>query len=202
MDDRLDTDHNTNYLRDTNLDQHNPISINHPKRKNDLRHTLKLKCNENNRLWISEAVLVCSMKRICTLSGNPGNNLRNWYGAKTYIFLKTPNISSSTNTEYQLLMSDKFWLLRILKFPYFNDCFLIHSSMVYGASPETTPRTSHFLIPKAIRNTCKLCLVPWGYSLAPNVAMKHLKDGSEQAADELRQPCKSTTILVRLRVID
>ena len=80
--------------------------------------------------------------------------------------------------------------------------FPIHPSMLYGASPETTPRTRQFLIPEAIRNTCKLCLVPWGYSLAPNVAMKHLKDGSEQAADESWQLCKSTIIVVQLRVID
>ena len=29
----MDTDHNTSYTRDTNLDHHNPKSINHPKRK-------------------------------------------------------------------------------------------------------------------------------------------------------------------------
>ena len=38
--------------------------------------------------------------------------------------------------------------------------FPIHPSMLYGASPETTPRTRQFFIPEAIRNTCKLCLVP------------------------------------------
>ena len=198
----MDTDHNTSYTRDINLDQHNPKSINHPKPKNDLRHSLKLNWNKNNRLWISEAVLVYSMERIRTLSGNPGNSLRNWYGANTYIFLETPNISSWTNTECQLLISDNFWLLHILKFPYFNKTFLIHPSTLYGASPETTPRTRQCLIPEAIRNTCKLCLVPWGYSLAPNVSTKHLKDGSEQAADESRQPYKSRKILFRLRVID
>ena len=161
-----------------------------------------LSCNENCRLWISEAVLVCSMKRIRTLSENPGNNLRNWYGAKTYIFLEAPNISSWTNTEHQVLIFDNFWLLRILKIPYFKNCFLIHTSMFYGASPETTPRNPQFLNAEAIRSTYKLCLVPWGYSLAPNVATKHLKDGSEQAADESWQLCKSTIIVVQLRVID
>ena len=170
--------------------------------KNCLRHTLKLNCNNNYRRWDSESVQVCSMKRIRTLSGNPGNKLRNWYGANTYIFLKTPNISSWTNTEYQLLISDNFWLVHILKIPYFNNTFLIHPSMLYGASLETTPRTRQFLIPEAIRNTYKLCLVPWGYNLAPNAATKHLKEGSEQAADESRQLCKSRINVVQLRVID
>ena len=170
--------------------------------KNDRRHSLKLNCNNNHRHRFFEAVLVCSMNRIRTLSGNPGRNLRNWYGANTYISLETPNISSWTNTEYQLLISDIFWLLHILKFPYFNNTFLMHPSMLYGASSETTPRTPHILIPEAIRNTYKLCLVPWGYSLAPNVATKHLKDGSEQAADESWELCKSAIIVVQLRVID
>ena len=44
--------------------------------------------------------------------------------------------------------------------PIFQRLFPIHPSMPYGASPETTPRTRQFLIPEAIRNTCKLCLVP------------------------------------------
>ena len=142
------------------------------------------------------------MERRRTLSGNPKNVLRNWYGANTYTFLEAPNNSSWTNTECQLVIPDSYWLLHILKFPYFNDCFLIHFSMVYGASPETTPRNTQCLIPETIRNTYKLCLVTWGYSLAPNVPMKNLKYGSEQAADKSRQPCKSTIIVVRLRVID
>ena len=98
-----------------------------------------------------------------------------------------------------------FWLFLAIahtEIPILQQHFPIHPSMLYGASPEKTPRTRQFLIPEPIRNTCKLCLVPWGYSLAPDVATKLLKDGSEQAADESRQPCKSTTILVRLRVID
>ena len=170
--------------------------------KNDLRHTLKLNCNENYRHRISESVLVSSVKRVRTLSGNPEKVLRNWYGANTYAFLEAPNNSSWSNTECQLVIPDSYWLLHILKFPYFNDCFLIPFSMVYGASPETTPRNTQCLIPETNRNTYKLCLVTRGYSLAPNVAMKHLKYGSEQAADKSRQPCKSTIIVVRLRVID
>ena len=170
--------------------------------KIDLRHSLKLKCSNNYRHRFSEAVLVCSMKLIRTLSGNPWNNLRKWYGANTYIFLETPNISSWTNTEYQLLISDNFWFLHILKFPYFNNTFLIHPGMLDGASPETTPRTPQFLIPEAIRKTYKLCLVPWGYSLAPNVATKHVKDGSEQAADESWQLRKCGIYVVQVRVID
>ena len=153
--------------------------------KNDIRHTVKLSCNNNYRHWISECVLVCSMKRIRTLSGNPRKVLRNRYGANTYIFLEAPNNSSWTNTECQLVIPDSYWLLHILIFPYFNDWFLIHSSMVHGASPETTPRTPQSLIPETIRNTYKLCLVSWGYSLAPNVAMKNLKYGSEQAARQI-----------------
>ena len=73
----MDTDRNTSYTRDTNLDHHNPNSINHPKRKNDLRHTLKLISNGNYRHRISESVLVCAMERIRTLSGNPRNVLWN-----------------------------------------------------------------------------------------------------------------------------
>ena len=98
-----------------------------------------------------------------------------------------------------------FWLFLAIahtEIPIIQQHFAIHPSMLYGASPETTPRTRQFLIPEAIRNTCKLCLVPWGYSLPPNVATKHLKDASEQAADESWQLCKSTTNVVRLRVID
>ena len=145
----MDTDHNTSYTRDTNLDHHNPNSINHPKRKNDLRHTPKLNCNEIYGHRNSESVLVCSVKRILTLSGHPRKVLRNWYGANTSIFLEAPSNSSWTNTEYQLLISDNFWL----KFPYLNNTFLIHPSMLYGASPEMTPRIPQFLIPEAIRNT-------------------------------------------------
>ena len=158
----MDTDHNTSYTRDTNLDHHNPNSINHLKRQKCLRHNMRLNCNEKYRHRISESVLVSSVKRIRTLSGNPKKVLRNWYGAKTYIFLEAPNNSSWTNTECQLVILDSYWLLHILKFPSFNDCFVIHSSMVYGASPETTPRTPQFLIPETIRNTYKLCLVSWG----------------------------------------
>ena len=127
--------------------------------KNDLRHTLKLNCNENYRHRISESVLVSSVKRIRTLSRNPGKVLRNWYGANTYIFLEAPNISSRANTGYQPRILDNFWLLHILKFPYFNNCFLIHPSKLYGAFPETTPRNTQFLIPETIRNNYKLCLV-------------------------------------------
>ena len=170
--------------------------------KNDLRHTLKLNCNENYRHRISESVLASSVKRIRKLSANPKKVLRNWYGANTYIFLEAPNNFSWTNTECQTVILDRYWLLHILKIPYFNDCFLIHSSMVYGASPETTRRNTQFLIPETIRKTYKLCLVSWGYSLAPNVVMKNLKYGSEQAADKSRQPSKSTKIVVRLHVID
>ena len=121
--------------------------------KNDLRHTLKLNCNENYRHRISESVLVSSVKRVRTLSGNPEKVLRNWYGANTYTFLEAPNNSSWTNTEFQLVLPASFWLLHILNFPYFNDCFLIHFSMVNGASPETTPRNTQCLIPETIRNT-------------------------------------------------
>ena len=142
------------------------------------------------------------MKRVRILSGNPEKVLRNWYGANKYTFLEASNNSSWTNTECQLVIPESYWLLHILKFPYFNDCFLIHFSMVYGASPETTPRNTQCLIPETIRNTYKLRFVTWGYSLAPNVAMKNLKYGSEQAADKSRQPCKSLIIVVRLRVID
>ena len=74
--------------------------------------------------------------------------------------------------------------------------------MVYGASSELTPRTPQYLIPETTRITYKFCLVTRGYSLAPNVAMKNQKYGSEQAADKSRQPWKSTIIVVRLRVID
>ena len=162
--------------------------------KNDLCHTLKLNCNENYRHRISESVRAYSVKRIHTLSGNPKKVLRNWYGANTNFFLEAPNNSSWTKTECQLVIHESYWLLHILKFPYFNDCFLIHSSMVYGASPDTTPRKTQFLIRETIRNTYKLCLVSWGYSLAPNVAMKNLKYGSEQAAEKSPQPCKSTII--------
>ena len=45
--------------------------------KNDQRHTLKLNCNENYRHRISESVLVSSVKRVRTLSGNPEKVLRN-----------------------------------------------------------------------------------------------------------------------------
>ena len=45
--------------------------------KKDLRHTMKLKSNENYRHRISESVLVCAMERISTLSGNPRNVLWN-----------------------------------------------------------------------------------------------------------------------------
>ena len=111
IDDGMDTDHNTSYTRDIQSDHYNPKSINHPNRKEkDLRHTLKLKCNNNYRHWISESVQVFSMKRIRTLSGNPRIVLRNWCGLNTLYFLETPNISSWTNTEYQLLISDNFWL--------------------------------------------------------------------------------------------
>ena len=200
----MDTNHSYSFTRHTNSDHHNPKSINHPKRKNvrDQRHTLQLNCNDNYRHWISESVLLCSMKRIRILSGNPGNNLRNWYEANTYIFPEAPNISFWTNTEYQLLISDNNWLLHILKFPYFNNTFLIHPSMLYGASAETTQRTPQFSIPEAIQNIYKLCLIFWGYSLAPNVATKRLKDGSVQAADESRQLSKNSMILVQLRVLD
>ena len=170
--------------------------------KNDLRHTLKLNCNENYRHRISESDLVSSVKRVRTLSRNPEKVLRNWYGANTYTFLEAPNNSSWTNTECQLVIPDSYWLLHILKFPYFNDCFLIPFSMVYGASLETTPRITQCLIPETIWNTYKLCLVTRGYTLAPNVALKNLKYGSEQAAHKSRKPCKSTIIVVRLCVID
>ena len=142
------------------------------------------------------------MKRRRTLSGKPRNVLRNWYGANTYIFLEAPNFFSLTSTEYQLLISDIYRLWHIVKIPYFNKSFIIHPCMLYGASPETTPRTPQFLIQEAIRNTYKFCSVSWGYSLAITVAMKHLKDGSERAAYESRQLSKSTIIVVRLRVID
>ena len=170
--------------------------------KNDLRHTLKLNCNENYRHRISESVLVCSMKRIRTLSGNPRKVIRNWYGGNTSNFLEAPNNTCWINTECQLVISDNFWFLHILKFPHFNNTFLIHSSMLYGAPPETTPRTPQFLIPQAIRNTYKLCFVSWVYSLVANVAAKHLKDGSEQAADKSRQLFKSTIVVVQLRAIN
>ena len=45
--------------------------------KNDLHHTLKLNCNENYRHRISESILVSSVKRVHTLSGNPQKVLRN-----------------------------------------------------------------------------------------------------------------------------
>ena len=170
--------------------------------KNDLRHTLEPNCNENYRHRISESVLVYSVKRVRTLSGNPEKVLRNWYGANTYTFLEAPNNSSWTNTECQLVIPDSYWLLHILKLSYFNDCFLIPLSMVYAASPETTPRNTQCSIPETIRNTYKLSLASWGYSLAPNVPMKNLKYGSEQAVDKSQQPCKSTITVVRLRVID
>ena len=112
--------------------------------KNYPRHTLKLNCNDNYRHRISESVLVCSMKRIRAISGDPRNTLLNWYGGNTYSLLKAPNFSSWTNTDYQLLIPD-IWQLHILKFPYFNNTFLIHPSMLYGASLETTPRTPQFL---------------------------------------------------------
>ena len=121
--------------------------------KIDLRHTLKLNCNENYRHRISESVLVSSVKRVRTLSGNPEKVSGNWYGANTYTFLEAPNNSSWANTECQQVIPDSYWLLHILKFPHFNDCFLIPFSMVYGASPETTPRNTQCLIPETIRNT-------------------------------------------------
>ena len=133
--------------------------------KNDLRHSLKQNCNNNYRHRISETVPACSMKRIRTLSGNPGKVWRNWYGANTFNFLEAPNISSSANTEYQILISDNFWLLHILIIPYFNNCFPIHPSKLYGASLETTPRNTQILIPETKLNTYKICLVscdtPW-----------------------------------------
>ena len=45
--------------------------------KNDLRHILELNCNGNYRHRISETVLVSSVKRIRTISGNPKKVLRN-----------------------------------------------------------------------------------------------------------------------------
>ena len=171
----MDTDHNTSYTRDTHLNHHNPNSINHPKRKKWYTSypeaELQRKLQKSN-FWICPSIF---RERVRTLSGNSEKVLRNWYGANTYIFVEAPNNSSWTNTECQLVIPDNYWLLHILKFPYSNDCFLIPFSMVYGASPETTPRNTQRLIPETIRNTYKLCFVTWGYSLAPNVPMKNLK---------------------------
>ena len=118
-----------------------------------LRHTLQLNCNDNYRHWIVKSVLICSMKRIHTFSGKPGKNLRKWCGANTSIFLEAPKNSSWTNRDYQLLISEIFWLSHVLKFLYFNNTLLIYPSMHYGASPETNPRNPQFLVPEAIRNT-------------------------------------------------
>ena len=86
--------------------------------------------------------------------------------------------------------------------PIVQQQFLIHPSMLYGASSETTPRNPQFLIPEAIRSSYKLHSVSWGYSLAPNVVTKHLKDGSKQAVDESRQLSKSMINVVRLLVVE
>ena len=198
----MDTDHNTSSTRDTNLDHHNPKLINHPKRKNDLRHTLKLNCNENNRLWISEAVLVYSMKRIGTLSGSAGKVIQNSYGANKYIFWAAANNSSWTNTECQLVIPVSNWLLHVLKFPYSNDSFIIHPSMLYGASLETTPRNPHFFDSESNTEYLQVMLSTLRILLSSKRATKHLKGGKEQAADESQQLSKSTITVVGLRVID
>ena len=170
--------------------------------KIDLRHTLKLSCNENYRNRISESVLVSSVKKGTYTFRKSWEQLteliRNKYvhslQNSQHLFLNRNGVST---TDFWLFLGIAHSEISILQ-----QDFPIHPSRLYGASPETTPRTRQFLIPEAIRNTCKLCLVPWGYSLAPNVATKHLKDGSEQAADESWQLCKSTIIVVQLRVID
>ena len=143
-----------------------------------------------------------------------------FHGTDTYTFRKSwEQLTELIRSKYVLFLQNSqhlflnrdgvsttdFWFFLALahtEISILQQHFPIHPSMLYGASPETTPRTRQFLIPEAIRNTCKLCLVPWGYSLAPNVATKHLKDGSEQAADKSWQLCKSTIIVVQLRVTD
>ena len=95
----MDTDHNTSYTRDTNLDHHNPNSINHPKRKNDLRHTLKLNSNDNHRHRISESVLVLLWNGYVhfpeTLGTCYGTDTR-----KIYIFFQAPRRRSEITTEH------------------------------------------------------------------------------------------------------
>ena len=143
-----------------------------------------------------------------------------FHGKNTYTFRKSweqltelirskyvhfPQHSQQIFLNRNRVSTTDFWLFLAIahtEIPILQQHFPIHPSMLYGASPETTPRTRQFLIPEAIQNTCKLRLVPWGYSLAPNVATKHLKDGSVQALDESWQLCKSTIIVVQLRVID
>ena len=172
----MDTDYDTSYTRDRNSEPQNPDFTNPCTEKYKLGQIKKAKCNGKHRHWISESFLIRSMKRIRTLFGNPGNVLRNWYRPITYIFLEPPNISSWTNTDYHLLTPGCFSRLQILNSPYFNSSFLIHPSMLYGASPETTPGNSQFLIPEAIRSTYKWRSIFRGYPLAHNVEAGYLEN--------------------------
>ena len=73
----MDTGHDCSYKRVTNWKHQNANSTKPRSIKYDLRHHLKLNCNETYKHWIFESDLVCSTERLRTLSGIPRNVLWN-----------------------------------------------------------------------------------------------------------------------------
>ena len=128
--------------------------------KNDPRQTLQLNCNENYKPWISESVLVCSMKRIRTLSGKPRIVLWNWYAENLH------NLSSAQqsfrNNYWALQMENyKIWHLRILEIGSSSHCPIISSDGIRSTSgtiPENPPNFD------SVYNTeyTQIFLVFWG----------------------------------------
>ena len=110
--DIMDTDHDCSYKRVTNWKHQNPNSTNPRSTNYDLRHHLKPNSKETYRHWIFECVLVCSTERLRTLSANPWNELWNWYGANTYLFLEAPDSSPGTKAMFWLLVLNGYWLLQ------------------------------------------------------------------------------------------
>ena len=56
----MDTDHDFSYKRDTNWKHQNPYYTKPRSTKHDLCHHLRPNCNEKNKHWVFESVLVCS----------------------------------------------------------------------------------------------------------------------------------------------
>ena len=197
----MGTDHINSYTQDTNLDHHNPNSINHPKRKNDLRQTLELNCNENYRHRISESVLVCSMKLIRTFAGNPRKVLRNWYAATTSIFLEAPNNSSWTNTEYQLLISDRFQLLHILTFPYFNIHFpntpLYALRDISGDDSENSPIFDSGSITEYLQVMLSILRILVGTRRSEETSRRRERAGTRRIATTLQKHAKYRRLRVQ-----
>ena len=110
--DEMYTDHDCSYKRVRNWKHQTPNSTNPRSTNYDLRHHLKPNCKETYKHWIFESVLLCSTERLRTLSTNPRNVIRNWYGANTYLFLQSLDSSLGTNTMFWLLILNGNWWLQ------------------------------------------------------------------------------------------